>query len=679
MEMKQNVPSESKRAMTTAALFTDIFEKHIERHVCENIPEDNSEELEQFASEILDHIIIVGGFCRDILLNRKINDIDIVINLRELCKLQTNHLKKYHSKKEHQDRNARCIYWERYLRKFDADGQLNEQQKNEPEMVAMHNLNYVFNARFWLDILRQNELLNNKLSVKDVAKYGFANIEIVNKVMYGNLDLDKQRIDIIDTFNLTEKHSGHDQEMDAIFSGNNEDFSKFHRESRRLSMSGIPIDSINRASTGDDEKPQKPTPGGDIATNANKSRPEVDAMDDDDDEEDDEQQASNGAGDSGTASGNKRERTQRLKSMAVIEFDIDELGTDFGNFGLPTKSRQEETIIAIEVPIYSGKVRYKLLNYDFSINTGILPLSNIIKLKDYNNQYANGNDSGPMTWVEIVENGLGECDAIEDCQTNKLLRCPETGHEDCTFEAHPLAYIFWRIVQWMIREPDFRIDQRLIHAQTDDYSRWMNSGWFAKDKNRGRFMKRMVDMLQTECTSMKDVEQMLKVMNQLEFKQRFTVIMDEVHAVRHDLADSIHSVENEQLDSAAMIALFKENGYNVEEQVFKVHSQVQEELETIQQRNAFLESQLSAKDETIANLRSQNEKLKQHIASRKPSEKDKERVQQLSFERDRLLQTQQDLIKAKKDLAVNAERTINELRQYLKQYENAVAVANSQK
>ena len=141
IEQKSDVPFQSKRAMATAALFTEIFQKYLDVHKCENIPETKVEELDQFSSEILDHVIIVGGFCRDILLNRPINDIDIVINLRELCKLQTNHLKKYHSKKAHQDRNARCVYWQRYLEKFNDDGsKINEQQKHNKEMVAMHQI-----------------------------------------------------------------------------------------------------------------------------------------------------------------------------------------------------------------------------------------------------------------------------------------------------------------------------------------------------------------------------------------------------------------------------------------------------------------------------------------------------------------------------------------------------------
>ena len=55
--------------------------------------------------------------------------------------------------------------------------------------------------------------------------------------------------------------------------------------------------------------------------------------------------------------------------------------------------------IAIEVPIYSDKVRRKRFNYH-------------------------------LTWMEIIENMLGECDGIEDCTLEKILRSPE--HDYCS-------------------------------------------------------------------------------------------------------------------------------------------------------------------------------------------------------------------------------------------------------
>eukprot|EP01084_Bolivina_argentea_P159071 277059_1 len=201
MDYKTNIAYNSKRAMATAALFTEIFQKYLDRHKCEKMTA--TEELDQFSSEILDHCIIVGGFPRDILLNRSINDIDIIINLRELCKLQTNHCKKYHNKKRDQGRDLRCVYWQRYLERFsESDTNINEQQKNQKEMIAMHNLNYIFNSSFFLSILKQDELLDNKLSVKDISHNGFISCQIVNTVKYGNINLDQQCIDFVDTFSL---------------------------------------------------------------------------------------------------------------------------------------------------------------------------------------------------------------------------------------------------------------------------------------------------------------------------------------------------------------------------------------------------------------------------------------------------------------------------------------------
>merc|ERR1719229_1528195 len=130
----------------------------------------------------------------------------------------------------------------------------------------------------------------------------------------------------------------------------------------------------------------------------------------------------------------------------MIDFKMEEMGSDFGNFGMNKDNKQASSsrpeYIAIEVPIYSGKVRYKLLNFDFSINTAIVPLSSIINMKHHNNSYNEqyGDDeehSGPMTWTEIIENGVGECDALIDCQKQKILRVPEENHEHCTIDSHP--------------------------------------------------------------------------------------------------------------------------------------------------------------------------------------------------------------------------------------------------
>eukprot|EP01084_Bolivina_argentea_P091715 165075_1 len=653
-----NIPFKSKRAMTTAALFTDIFRKYLDRNKCENISSSNSEELDQFSSEILDHVIILGGFCRDVLLNRAINDIDIMINLRELCKLQTNHLKKYHSKKEDQDRNVRCVYWQRYLERFNDESGANEAQSTNKEMIMMHNLNYIFNCSFWLNILKMDDLLDNKLSIKDVPAHGFVSAQIVNTVKYGNINLDQQSIDFIDTFSI-------DQCVGDSFVSNYPRFNTFHRKSRQLSMSGIAIDrkdleDVDETTSNSFAAEQK----------GNKSRPEHD--------ENDHSHKHDHAAHQG-------QRQGRLKSMAVIEFDIDDLGGDFGNFGNFKAKDAQQTLsrpeyITIEVPIYSGKVRYKLLNYDFSINTSIIPLSNIIKLKEYNNAYNAEHDAAdtdaPMTWIEIIENGLGECDAIQDTQVNKILRCPESNHETCTIQAHPMTFVFWRIVSWMVRDPSFKLDKNLIVAQIRDYDRWATPEWFGKAKNCTRFLNHFVRTLKNECHSLRDVRQMLETMKMLQFNAILIGIVNEKESVRHSLVDCISGAcdENDAISAAQVTDVFQEYSYPIQEQLFRISSQTEQELDKVQARRTFLESEVVNKNERIQDLEQQNDRLLKEVRylQQLNQQKDNNRITELEQQNSRLLHELHAINDSKVQLAHNANKTIDELRQYLIQYQQAM-------
>ena len=66
------------------------------------------------------------------------------------------------------------------------------------------------------------------------------------------------------------------------------------------------------------------------------------------------------------------------------------------------------------------------MSNDFSINTCILPLSNVLQLMQYNNEYDNGwHVNSPLTWKDVIENGLRECDGMEDCTQDKVLRSPK--------------------------------------------------------------------------------------------------------------------------------------------------------------------------------------------------------------------------------------------------------------
>jgi len=490
------IPKESKRAMTTAALFTRIFQQYLDANCC---PYMDEAEHKTFSAELLDHVLIVGGFCRDILVNRAVNDIDIMVNLRELNKLQRKHLIEYHSKTSQQDKNCRCVHWQRYLNKLTVDAAFTKEQEELPELERMHNMNHILNANFWLDILRADERLASTMSVADFPSEGYHSVQIVNSVKYGGIDCDTQRIDIVDTFRVDQALQTFSLQKDA---------KRFHRKSRQLSMTGL---DILCADLGQNKaREEKP------ATNA---RP---------------------------IGGKTKTHRRRLTSKQMYNLDFD-MGTEC----------DDEQYIAIEVPVYSGKVRYKLLNYDLSINTCILPLSNILKLKEFNTAHANHRTPN-MTWSECVENGLGECDGIKDCINNKVLRPP--GHiAQCSILAHPQSYVFWRVVGWKIVCPDFEVRVDLLKALQDDFKTWLTPEWFAQLENRNQFMALLLHTLERDCKTIGDVKQMLSVMADLGFTSLFVNVAQQSSEVRRKMTQCIRECNNGNLARNEICEAFNEH------------------------------------------------------------------------------------------------------------------------
>jgi len=689
IDFKNNheIPPESKRAMTTAALFTNIFQKHLEQNRCEFM--DDEEELNQFSAELLDHVIIVGGFCRDVLLGRAVNDIDIVINLRELTKLQTNHLKKYHSTHKEQDMDCRCVYWQRFLNKVNVDAEETQRLQTLPELEMMHNLNHILNANFWMGILLADRQLDNKLSVKDFPRKGYTSARIVGSVEYGAIDCDGQNIDITDTFRVDKalQHNETDQKLVEVF----------HKESRRMSVSGMDI------KRGMEQFQNKSREEQSMAMRIDTAGRDVggDEM---------------SAGDVAAMSKGRRGHG-RLASMAIIDVKIDEMGTSFGAFG--NKSREEQPYIAIEVPIFSGKVRYKLLNYDFSINTCILPLSNIIKLKEYNNDARVGVSDGRMTWVEIIENGLGECDGIEDCTIEKILRSPE--HDHCSILAHPQGYVFWRIVRWKIACPDFAIDEGLVGAQREDFNKWLTTDWFSQLENRVSFMTFLQSTLEKDCGTISDVKQMLAVMAELRFIPLFASVCSTSPVVRRKLTQCIRECNNGNLARNEIREAFAEHalalvtddelelGVSREQELEQALFDAKRETARAQETLEGTMMQLKRAKDEINSLRGDKElvvtlkkELKECREELKELEEEKEeeagQVIQLTNQASRLmteakegkalkknelprlqselaeLKEEHEMLKERKQqLAVSSAETINVLRDYLRQYQTIIA------
>lgn len=198
---KKEVPLQTKRAMRAAHLLGRILKEHFDNNLCEYMTE-KSFDWRSYSLNILDNLLLVGGIPRDILLGTEVKDIDITFNLRELTKIQLNHLRKYHSKKSQQSVNCKCAYWQHYLNKYSPENE-EEEKKNQSEknqIIRFHNCSYIFNARYFIDILQESPYLKNKVSIKDIPKHGFISCTIIDNIEHESYDLKGQKFEFTDTF-----------------------------------------------------------------------------------------------------------------------------------------------------------------------------------------------------------------------------------------------------------------------------------------------------------------------------------------------------------------------------------------------------------------------------------------------------------------------------------------------
>lgn len=198
---KKEVPLQTKRAMRAAHLLGRILKEHFDSNLCEYMTE-KSFDWRSYSLNILDNLLLVGGIPRDILLGTQVKDIDITFNLRELTKIQLNHLRKYHSKKQYQSVNCKCAYWQHYLNKYSPEN-IEEEKKNQSEknqIIRFHNCSYIFNARYFIDILQDSSYLRGKVSIKDIPKHGFISCTIVDNIEHESYDLKDQKFEFTDTF-----------------------------------------------------------------------------------------------------------------------------------------------------------------------------------------------------------------------------------------------------------------------------------------------------------------------------------------------------------------------------------------------------------------------------------------------------------------------------------------------
>jgi len=163
------IGSASRNAIAATHLIASIIDEFMKRpeHRCECMPPDEMQD--GVALDLLQYIFIRGGACRDSLLLREINDVDLVVNSHELAQQYLLHLSRYHATAEHQADSVRCFLWQHYLNRFKKSARAthrtpgNHNSKTVDKLVQFESLlvhsNYVLNSKFVCDIIERSDRL----------------------------------------------------------------------------------------------------------------------------------------------------------------------------------------------------------------------------------------------------------------------------------------------------------------------------------------------------------------------------------------------------------------------------------------------------------------------------------------------------------------------------------------
>ena len=122
-------------------------------------------------------------------------------------------------------------------------------------------------------------------------------------------------------------------------------------------------------------------------------------------------------------------------------------------------------------------------------------------------------------------------------------------------------FIFWRIVRWLIREPNFTLGWFLKKAQMNDFQTWLNADRMGNTENCDKFMKYLQNTLENECNSIGDIQQMLTVMDSMRFHKRFKPILQSTPSVMNTLTETLSKVNSAVLLNEKIAETFMATPY----------------------------------------------------------------------------------------------------------------------
>eukprot|EP01083_Nonionella_stella_P055889 147373_1 len=248
----------------------------------------------------------------------------------------------------------------------------------------------------------------------------------------------------------------------------------------------------------------------------------------------------------------------------------------------------------VEIEVYGTRIEEKLKTYDFSINTAMIPLYSVTEFFNEDKD-AKEENIAIWFWEYIIENGIDECDAINDTTVNRVLRVPQPNKEKYIINVHGGTYHFWRTVELMIRLPNFYIDDALVEAHIAHYDHWLNMDYFSVQENRVSFIDKFVNIVVNYCYCVKDLRAMMNVLEILEFNEAFSDLLIEFNAFNHELMAAIKSRDYEELT----MVIFISYGYP-----FKMtpDKEITDELGRLKTENLELKQEIFALEQSKVTL-----------------------------------------------------------------------------
>jgi len=244
-----------------------------------------------------------------------------------------------------------------------------------------------------------------------------------------------------------------------------------------------------------------------------------------------------------------RNRQARWRSLALNQHDVNSI-----NY----VDEFDDDHKAISIEIYDTRIKDKLLTHDFSINTALIPLLAITEFFDGGGNGQKGPQSNNIAiwfWEYIVENGIEECNAIEDITQNRLLRVPQYGKEDHIVEINGTENHFWSIIELMVRLPNFCIDEKLIRAHNQQYKHWVNDDYFGNDRCRRRFISKFTYVVEYWCRNLSDIRRMMDAMETMQFNYRLIELMNTMPMLKRELSKAVSA------ESTLKSIVFQSYGY----------------------------------------------------------------------------------------------------------------------